>query len=158
MSTSAQVEAAWASAIWQNATITAITDKVLTFPYTEESEVEVTNLYSGQEINAFEVLTNRIQRYGETAATIGGILHYQFEVDIRYYRAVEPTGANYTATRDTLETLFALVVSELGSTWGGTVDFWKPDTSLAEITRIKISTEDVWRGRYRFFADKQSDL
>jgi hypothetical protein len=158
MTTSAQIETAWTAAIWSHATITALTDKIYKFQVTEDSEFEVAKLYYNEQVNFFEVLTGRTQRYLQTANQIGRIAEYDFIVEINYYKEIDTTGAAFTAVRDALESIFALAVTELGDTWSNTVDIWRPDPAFPTIVSTSISTKKVWKGTYRFFAEKQSEI
>jgi hypothetical protein len=156
MSTSAQIETVWQAAIWNHATITAITDKIYKFLVTADSEFEYDKLTYAQKVNFFEVLTGRAQDFNETAETIGQTVRYRYTVEINYYKEVDTTGAAFIAVRDTLETIFSLVLSQLGNTWTNTVDIWRPDQAIATIANTTISNKKVWKGTYRFFAEKQS--
>lgn len=158
MSTSAQIETAWTAAIWNHATIQTITDKIHKFEVTQDTEFEVSKLYQNQKVNFFEVLTGRAQDYNETAGTIGETVRYRYEVIINYYREIDTSGAAWTAVRDAMETLFNLVRTELGDSWSNTVETWRPDANISSIVSDTVSNKKVWKGTYRFFAQKQEIL
>jgi hypothetical protein len=145
LSTSAQVQTAWESAIWQDATILEITDAIFPFDVTTESESETGRLYSGQELNYFQYT---IRRSSQIVAL--GQIEHQFTVDVQYTRQSSPDGDNWQLVRDTFDTLFDLVRDELGASWTNTVDFWRPQEGAAEITQITLDETLAWRGAYRF--------
>ena len=154
MTASTTIESAWTSAIWQHTTILAITDKIIKRPYTTLSEKEYQNLYLDKRINFIEALTTRSQRYNETANILGRATQYEFRILINYYKDYESdtSGAAYGAIRDFFETLFSLVVSELGNTWDSTVDFWKPQEQQVEITDLEIDKKRTWKGSFTYIA------
>ena len=157
MSTSAQLETAW-DAVWNHATIQALTDKIHKYQVTTESEIENEALYYGTKVNFFEALTGRAQRFLETGDTVGATVSYVYTVEINYYRELDTTGANHSAIRDAFETIFGLVVSELGYTWGGTVDIWNPEETIPTIVEFLLNNKKCWKGTARYFAEKNTNL
>lgn len=159
MSTSAQVETAWLNAIWTDTDITAITDKILQYQVTTESEQEISLLYDSNNIlNFIEVLTGRSQNYLQSANYIGKTIQYNYIVEINYYREIDTDGTAFRAVRDAYETIFSKVVSELGYTWTNTVDLWRPDEAIPTIVETLINNKKSWKGTYRFFAEKLTQL
>lgn len=158
MSTSAEVEAAWQTEIWSHDSLTALTDKFHTFQVTLDSEFELSKLQYRGKVNFFEILTGRSQRWLQTASNLGRIVEYDYAVEINYYKAVDTSGDAHNVVRDAFETIFPLVVSELGDTWSSTVDLWRPDTAIPTIVSAEIREQKVWKGTYRYFAEKQSQL
>jgi hypothetical protein len=154
MTASSTIESAWNSAIWQHATVQAITSKIITRPYSTLSEKEFQSLYLDKRINFIEALTTRSQRYNETANVLGRVTQYEFRILINYYKDYESdtSGAAYGAIRNFFETLFDLVVSELGNTWDSTVDFWKPQEDQLEITDLEIDKKRTWKGSFSYTA------
>lgn len=158
MSTSAQLETSWTNAIWNHATIQALTDKVLRYQITTDSEQENSLLYFDTKVNFFEALTGRSQRYLTSSSYIGATIQYLYTVEINYYRELDTDGTNFRAIRDAYETLFALVVSELGNTWTNTVEIWRPQEDIPTIVEVLVNNKKCWKGTYRFFAEKLTEL
>lgn len=154
MTTSETIETQWANLVWADSDIQAITTKIHTFPVTEFSEKEISSAYDGAQINFIEALTSRAQKHLSSAATLGGVIQYDFTVLVNYYKEFGTTGENYTAVRDAFETIFSTVLSELGNKWNNTVDYWRPQDGAAEVTQVRIDEAQVWRGSYRYFATK----
>lgn len=138
--------------------MTALTSRFHKFQVSKESEHEMQALYHGQEINFFEILTGRSQRYLESGQTIGGSITYDYLVEVNYYRAINPSGSNFTAIRDAFETLFSLVTTELGATWQDTVEIWQPDDVIPAINEELINNIKCWKGTTRYTATKNTNL
>lgn len=154
MSTSAQVQTAWEDAIWENATILAITDKIYGFDITTISEAETQRLSYQGEINYFQYLIRRSSQYTGTASQA----EYRFTVDVTYTLVHDVGGENWKAVRDAFETLIGLVRSSLGATWTQTVDFWREQEGPPEIVQIDFDGDPAWRGSYRFTGFQQISL
>lgn len=150
MSTAAQIRAAWASQVFSDGTITAITDKAIAREFTEESKAELSKLRYEQEYNFFSYPVIR----RATNRLIGGSVTYEYEVEVNYYLEADAAGVNYTAVQDAFDAVDALVLSGLGNNWNSTVDFSElPDTG-PEITSILIGDKQCWRGRKTYSAIK----
>ena len=154
MSTSAQVQAAWLAAIWQNATMLAITDKMYGFDITTVSEKETARLSYQGKINYFQYLVKRATKVTGTNSQA----LYTFTVDVTYTRAHDVKGDSWTAVRDAFETLTGLVRSSLGATWTQTVDFWREQEGPPDIVQLDFDDDPVWRGSYRFTGYQQITL
>jgi hypothetical protein len=146
MSTSAEIEAAWNTKVFQHASIAAITTKVLFREYTEDSETEIGQLYFGQEINFFECLVSQVEEFGMLRE-----IQSRAVVEVRYYRQKDTDGTNWTATRDAMELVIAKVRSELTTSWNNTIDFYTPPTEIA-IDEGSIDGFDLWRATAKFQA------
>lgn len=147
--TLADIREAWADNVWSAAALTAITDKFHGYDVDVQSQSEFSNLHYGQEINFFSYLVrSRLER------RINGAQLWRYRVDVSYCREVEPTGANHIATLDAVETLINAVISELGDTWGGLVDYWSPRQDYPEVNKIFIADKSVWQVRYYWEAVK----
>lgn len=151
MSTAAQVQAAWKTAVFDHADIQAISTKAYGYAITEDSETELAALFDSQHINFFQYLVGRGQQLG----TIG-VVNYTYVVEVSYYRAKDPTGANWQAVRDAFDTLFARVQEGLSYTWSNTVDGWQSQQGPAEIVEGTIGVEPCWIGRFTFTGFKQA--
>lgn len=159
MSTSAQVSAAWAAAIFSHASITAFSTQIYNFDIADDkSEAQAALFRVGQEISFLQYLTVRGEKFGESAETLGRVATYDFQVQVSAYRTADINGANWVAVRNLFDTLFPLVVSELGNKWSNTVDLWRPQDGAARIEQILIDDTPVWRGTKSFFATKRVTL
>lgn len=154
MTASEDIETQWNNLVWSDSDIQAITTKIHTFPITELSEREISAAYYNNEINFIEALTTRAQKHLSSAATLGGVIQYDFSVVVNYYRQFDTTGANYIAVRDAFETIFSTVLSGLGNKWNNTVDYWRPQEGTADISQVRIDDVQTWRGTYRYLATK----
>jgi len=153
LTTSAAIEAAWVTSIWNNATILAITNQAHPFEINDQSEYELSLLAYGSRINFFEYLVTRATQY--PIITGGSGTNQIFTVDVRYTLEHQADGSSYTDVRDTLETLIDLVNTDLSYTWGGTIDFYKTQEGPPQITQTAILERKVIRGQYSFTAQKQ---
>ena len=142
MSTAAEVESAWETAIWKSNTIKAITPNYFLYAVTEDSEKEISRMYLDSHINSIQALTGRGFTFGNTKTG-----QYTFVVEVTYLLWKDPDGDNWTQVRDFYDTLLALIRSALGNTWSSTVDFWTPQSAPASIDEFTIDGETVWRGK-----------
>lgn len=150
MSTISQVRTAWDTNVFQNASITAITDKI----YDERMErngttSQLARLKYGQEYNWIEYLVDRFPSGGQI-----GQRRWEYVVSVSMYREILPDGTNHTATIDNFETLQDLVVTGLGVTWGGAVDLWLDVESAPDKDEIAISNKRVLVLSQSFRAEK----
>lgn len=152
MTTSESIETQWSNLVWADSDIQAITTKIHTFPVTELSEKEVSSIYYGTQVNFIEALTSRAQKHLSSAATLGGVIQYDFTVLINYYKEFDTSGESFTDVRNAFETIFSTVLSGLGNKWNNTVDYWRPQDGTADISQVAIDDAQVWRGSYRYFA------
>jgi hypothetical protein len=156
MSTSAQVSTAWGSAIFAHASITAFSTQIYNFDIADDkSEAQEVLFRNSQAISFIQYLTVRGEKFGETSETLGRVATYDYQVQISAYRTADINGVNWAAVRDLFDTLFPLVISELGTTWSSTVDYWRPQDGAARIEQILIDDTPVWRGTKSFFATKR---
>ncbi len=158
MSTSAEVQAAWKTNLFNNATIQAISSNAYPYELTDESEFEASRFFEGTEINFFQYLIGRAQVHAASMATAGNVVLYQYLVEISYIREAEPSGANWTAVRDAFDTLWGVYVTGLGNTWASTVDGSAPQAGPPRITRETLDGRAVWRGTYQFTGFKQATI
>lgn len=149
MATSTSIRSAWATGIFANSSITAMTDKIYNFEVLELSTKETARLRFEQEINFFIYLTTRAQRIRAM-----GQIEQVFSVEVRRYLEADVAGLNYTKLIDNFETLDALVLSGLTSTWSNTVDFYKTQEGPPEVQLEEIEGVKVWLLTYRYFGFK----
>ncbi len=147
MTTSAAIDAVWLSTIWNSATIQALTTKIFQYDIIQDSETEIVKFYQDGEVNAFMALTSQSAKYIGASVT-----STEIQVAVDYFRQKDPSGANWTAARGNMETLYNLVVSALGTTWGSTVAFWVGQEKPLEITETDIKGVKCWRARFVYTA------
>lgn len=158
MSTSAQVQAAWKTGVFDNATIQAITENAFGYEISDESEFESARLFEDTEINFFQYLIGRGQRHAASIAYAGQTVIYDYVVEITYILEADPQGANWTIVRDAFDTLWSVYASNLGSTWSSTVDGSAPQAGTPQITRATLDNRPIWRGVYQFTGYKYSTI
>lgn len=149
MTSSATIDAAWLTNVWENTSIKAITPNYYQYAITEDSEAEVSKTYYGAEINFWQATTTRANRL-EIAK--GGVYEYSLVVD--YILQKDTTGDAWKDVRNAFETLFS-VVQAWSHTWGDTVDYWQTQDGPPEISEIDLAGTPCWRGRYNFKAFKE---
>lgn len=153
MTTIAAVKAVWLSEVFEHTDILAITDKILNYEITQDSEVELSVGYYQTEINFFEYLISKSERIVEVGGQSSP--QYQFDVDVRYTLEQKPGGANYIAVNAAIETLCTVVRTELGATWS-TLEVKTANEILpTEITSETINNTKCFRKVVRFTAYKQ---
>lgn len=145
MTTSALVRAAWNTKIWTNATITALTAKIYDYDITTNSTKETAKFYHNQEINFITYLVNRTQRI-----RLMNQIEQRFSVEIRAYKKADTDGVNYNALITQFETIDALVISQLTTTWNSTMDYYTIQDSPPEISQITLEGIPVWLGKYTY--------
>lgn len=158
MTLSSTIEDAWKDAIWTDTTITDYTDKIHKFRTTQDSEFEAARYYYKSEINFIEAITTRAVALEQTAKVLGGVASYEFNIEINYYKQIDPDGTTYNDVRDFFETLLSLMITNLGHTWTNTVDFWRPQTQKLDIIESLIDSRRCWRGVYNFTGTKTDSL
>lgn len=149
MTTSAQVRTAWSDNIWDHTTIQALTTKIYDYDITTESTKEFTKLREDQQINCFTYVVSRAERI-----LILNQTEHTFTVRIRYYRQADIPGVNFNDLITAFETISGLVVSELTSSWDGTVDFYRVQPEPPQISLIQMEGQPVWVGDFRYFGFK----
>lgn len=158
MTASTSIETAWTAAIWQDASITSITDKIYLYPITKESETEAARYYFNSKINFIEALTTRAEFYQESARILGRAVTFQFIVTVNYYKEIDPEAEAYGDVRNFFETLTDLVRNDLDSNWSNTVDFYRPQEVPPEIEEVTLDGRRSWRGTYKFIGTKADTI
>lgn len=136
MSTAAAVRTAWNSNVFSNSSVTAITDKV--FSRRMDTEGEFARLRYGQEFNWIEYIVQRSPIGGQIGAR-----RWEYQVEVVVNRELDPNSTNYIAALDAHETIASLVISELGSTWGATIDRWIDVSDLPSRDEIEVNGKRV---------------
>lgn len=142
---SESVRQAWRTAIWEHADILALTDKIIEHDISEESHHELASLRFEQKINFFAF---RVRRSVENL--MGEKNRLLFLVDISYTRWADPDGANYNEVLNGIETVQDLVISELGSNWGGVVGGSEPQAGPPSIVVSTIGEDRVFRADFNY--------
>lgn len=133
------VRAAWAANVWPNVTMNAYTDKFLPYGETLNSEAEIEDVMSGQEINYVNYLVSVQKEFG-----VAGEITSTYFVTVTYTRAQDTTGEAWGEVRDFFEDLFLIVQTTLGDSWHGTVDFWLPPENEIDINRMTLDSTPCW--------------
>lgn len=131
----------------------AITTQIFDYDVTQESDTERRKFYYLQEINFFTAVTLR----RPTTFELGGkeLVEFEHQVDVNYFLEADTTGNNFNRVIDRLVTLESLVISALGGTWAGTVDFYRLTSVFAPIEVI-IDGRQVWNGRNVYTANERT--
>lgn len=149
MTTSAQIRSAWETAIWEHATVIAMTDRIYDYDLTFLSTKETARLRYEQEINFFQCLVSRGQEL-----RISSQIRQLFTVSIIYARESNVDGSNYHAVIDNMETVDGLIQSQLGTTWSGTVDYYQLQNGPPTIQERLIDSKPVWVSEYKYLGFK----
>lgn len=149
MTTSASIRAAWLSAVFNNSSITAITDKIYAYDITLESVKEFSKLRYNQQTNFFLYLVSRAQR-----VRIMGQMEQIFTVEIRYSKFADVPGVGWAAVADVFETIDSLVSSGLGGSWSNTVDYYRIQDGPPSISQVEMEGLPIWTGSYKYFGYK----
>lgn len=155
MSTAAQIRTAWANNVWNNASITAITTKI----YDREMPKDITGAQttnSQKERLLYSYKYNFIE-YVITKHDDGGAIgqrKYSYDVNVLVNRQTDNDGTEHNACIDTLNTIFNVVNTNLGTTWQGTVDRWLPLSGQPQINFYSIENVRIIRARRVFRAEK----
>lgn len=147
MTTIDQVEAQWDALVWANASILAITDKILKYEHTETSESEIENLCYSEQINFFEYIITR--SYGQRRIGSSQRAENIFLVEIRYTKEKDTEGESYRNVIRAFETINTLVETQLGLTWGNTVDYFSRQESSPTISDSRVGSRSCWQAVYR---------
>lgn len=145
MTGSEAIRVAWRDAIWTNADVLALTDKIIEHDLSEETHVELSSIRFNQEINFFAF---RVRRAIEPL--MGEKNRLLFLVDISYTMQADPSGVNYNLVLDGIELIQDLVFSELGSRWTNTVGGSAPQAGPPNISVSTIGDEKVFKADYQY--------
>ena len=140
MTTSAEIRTALETSVFSRSSLLAITDNVLFYAMTEGSEKELSAIYSGQQINAFQVLVSRAISQMMTGAEL-----HTFDVEISYFKAKDTEGQAWVDCLDALDTVIDEVRSQLGNTWNGLIDYWTLTTEAPAVEPRVIDSTEAWR-------------
>jgi hypothetical protein len=146
---STDIEAAWASTLWSHPTIGLISEKLVTHEILIENEFDLEELCVDGSVNFFQAITLR-----EGAGEITGKVQYTFQVQVFYYlQEADADVSTWSTVRDARETLDDLVRTELGKTWGNTVDYYSGG-KLVNLNTVTIGGRVCWRGGITYLAYK----
>lgn len=149
MSTCELVREAWNSNVWRNDIIQALTSKIVDHELRFDSSNQSAAIRHGLEVNYFQYLVTWTQQI-----LVMGQIRRNFEVLVRRVIKAEVNGDSYKRAITDLETVAGLVVSELGGSWSGTVDFYNQQNIPAQVRADTINGEPVWVAEMRFSAFK----
>jgi hypothetical protein len=142
-----QIRQIWRDEVFANASITAITTKVIEQDITEATHKEVSRLRHDNKINFFAFRVSR-----SIEPLLMGKYRLRFFVDLSYTVFADPSGANYNAALDAIETLQDVYLAQLGSTWGGLVAYGEPQPTEPAVSVISILNEPCFKADYNFQA------
>lgn len=143
MSTAAQVRTAWNTNVFQQASVQALTTSIYDHELNERSIKERAKARYAQKVNCITYLVKRTPK--QTQISGGSLIEYEYEVEVDYYLERDPDSSNYTAAVDAFETINGEVISTLGNTWAGTVDFSILPERAPQILDESIGSVEVWR-------------
>jgi len=152
MSTTLEVEAAWAQSVWNNSYIKQYSPVVVAFEPVETSERDLSYLYHKGKVNFWTSLVTRNITYPIFSA--GDKAQLRYSVRVNYTKEQDASGESYRDVRSAFETLISIVFSSLGSDWGSTVDYWIPDEDPLSIEEVEIAGAKCWRGTIVFTAEQ----
>lgn len=137
--TCATVQSAFTDHVFTDSDIKAYTTAIYPYEQTLGSEFETAKLYFEQEINFISYQVSFLKAFGVTGEVVT-----DYSVSVTYTRAQDTTGAAFTSIRDFFEKLFSTIDTNLGGTWGSTVDYWLPPDAALEIGDITIESQPCW--------------
>ena len=140
MTTSAQIRDALQTYVFDRGEIQSISTSVLFHEFSDASEVELSELYDGQQINAFQCLVRR-----STAQMMTGAQQVIFTIDVSYFLQRGTDGDSWINAVDSLDTILNTLKSQLGSTWKGLIDYWVRNEDAPAIDEVDIAGEKAWK-------------
>ena len=145
MTAGIEVRNAWESRVWSDPAVLILTDRIFMFDVTEDSQFDALKLIHEQRINFF---TCQVLR--SSVPLIGGSVRYSFRVQVRYFlQQTDEAESTYNAVADRLELVDQLVLTTLGKTWGGTVDYY--DGAVPQdVVKVTVDDKECWRGGYTY--------
>jgi len=156
---SSAIVSAWNTAVFQHATIQAITTKTYQFDVsaTIRSTPEFELFFYNQQVNFFQQTVTRLSKNDEIRGTGASASRYEYDVEVSYFleRDISQTDDNYNTAINRIEILDNLVRAQLGSTWSSTVDYWTV-SGILKPQLITLEDRDVWRCGYSYLAIEQS--
>lgn len=127
------------------------TTKRFTYAVTDDSEFEVANFYQDNAINFFEIYGDLVVKRLMSEAE-----EYTYTMTVNYYRTKQENtdGVSWQSVRTFLDFAFYVVRTRLGESWGGYVDYWRPQEEPTEILEVDLAGEKVWKGIIKFIGIK----
>lgn len=107
----------WKRAVFESPKIQAISPVVLYHDITEDSHLETSSIRHNQQINFWAFTCSR----APYAMTLGYAFRVNYNVRIVYTKRADPRGKAWFECIDAIETLQEVIITELGSQWGGLV-------------------------------------
>lgn len=142
MATIDQIRTEWDSTVWASS---SILEPVFPYEFTEESEKETAALRYNGRIN-FWTYTIELA----TQFMMASRRSDEWTVTVSYYLEHSANGDNYNAVLDKWETLYTLVRTDLGLTWGNLVGGYNHQIEPLAVEQITIDSRKVWRFKYKF--------
>ena len=158
MTSSSEIRSAWTTAIAQHATAQAMTTRWYDYDVDAaiESTAEDVRLLHLQRVNFATYLATRIND-SQNVRGGAGISGHSFSVILSRFleRDVTLSGDGQNVAIDDMDALDDLIVSQLGKTWSGTVDYWRLDSGFQKPEIINLNDRAVWRVRAEYRAFKR---
>jgi hypothetical protein len=153
----AAIRAILKSAIFDSATIAAITSKAYSFDILANigSVSEDALLYHEQQINFFTYLVTRKSETGSIRGNNTAASRFSYEVQIAYHlkKDVGEADFNFNTLIDRLETLDDMILSVLGKTWSSNFDYYEL-TEFSAPTLKTLEEREFWSASYTYIGYK----
>ena len=153
MTTTAEILTEWKETIFDSPEVQAVSTVALDYDALQdvESMTELSNLFSGQQINCFIYTAYRMAETGSIRGTNSAADRFTHYVRVDYIvEKISKDGIqNYNTAINSLELVDDLVRSGLGKNWGGLVDFHRC-TGFNQPVIIDIAGRKVWRAGYTY--------
>lgn len=147
MSTNALVRAAWATYVWAQ-----INNGRNAFDYDVWPESRRKHAQAGLFDGEVDFWIYSIRHRNEYLLGQSEVKH--FEVEVVRTLQNDPEGEAYSTVIDDFNsTLYNLVKSSLGDTWGGTVSLWRPPAEAPAPIRTTFNQVDVFEARVLYTAE-----
>lgn len=161
MSTPSDIRSQWATDVWADASVSALTSRIYDYDITQQSGFEKAKLRHGQEVNFFTYLCTRGWRNRGLGSagpmSTNRFIYYLHRVEVNYYLEYDTSGANFNNVIDRLVTVETAVQANLGTSWSTLVDFYRLD-EVREPTIVTIDDEPCWRGVNVYIAEDKTSF
>ena len=141
---SRQIKDEWTRAVFQNPLIQAISPIVLYHDITEDAHLETSSIRYNQETNFWMFSCSR----APYAMSIGYAYRVNYSARVVYTKKADPRGNAWFECIDAIETLQEVIITELGSQWGGLVGGSSLPQTPPEPTITNIVDEPVFTIQY----------
>jgi len=140
--------------LFEDSAILAITDKLYTYPISQDSNTEIQRMYFENAINYLEITTERsLQRL-----ELGGAdsPEYTYLISLRYTKERNIDGTDFNSIRDNINTIIDRFLLLLGDTLDDNADFLRFQSEPPAIRLDTVNDDLVYRAIYEILAIKQT--